>query len=121
MSSISQLLKLFCLFAFILAITSWCQITHFAENKKINELDVSVDGLFLLTASDSNTMTIWNTSNFQPIYTYNINLPVLSAKFSKDQLLIGITYAQNNIHILSISGSTFTFLRTITTSHGTVN
>lgn len=97
----------------------WCLYTHFAETATINEVDVSSDGQYLLTASESKQLTLWNTSTFQPIAAYNINKRVLTAKFSRDQSLIAVGMDQNNVVILGVPS--LNVVTSVTTAHGVVN
>ncbi len=98
---------------------SWCYKGSFAENDSINQLDISSDGIMVLTASESDKLTIWNVTKMQPMGVYTIGRPVKTAKFSKDQSMIAVGFDQSAVHI--ISGTTFLYQRTINTNHSQVN
>lgn len=81
----------------------WCYKTQFADSNRINSIDYSPDGSKIVTASSSGRVIIWNAYTLEQIHVYNAGAVAYSAVFSKDNVLIGIGLAQNNIHIIKAS------------------
>lgn len=95
------------LFLFIHQINTWCLKTQFAETNRINDIDFSRDGSMIITVSSSNLLIVWNASSLERIRTFDFGFKLNSAKFSKDNLLIGVGGVSNTAFLINVGAWTF--------------
>ena len=73
----------------------------FADTDKVRALDYSDDDAFLVTGSDTGTVTIYDTYTYIPVGTYTRSgRDVESVKFSPDGNYIAIGYDDSTVKIL---------------------